>query len=417
MTLTNEQVLGYYSRRDIQKELLSSAKDREVAVRFKDGGFGRRPDTLQFETDILEFAKQGVTSFHISEERWVDPLDLKTGMNRKQLDELRSGWDLVLDIDSPEVKYSKILSELLYESLKFHDITNVGCKFSGNKGFHLIVPFESMPDSINNTETKLLFPEAARIIASYLISMVEKPFRERIAALKCKLDIEDLLKVDTVLISSRHMFRAPYSLHEKSGLASIPIDIERISEFEKEDAQIEKVITNIPFINYSSSAKNEIRNLLLQAYDWDSRNKKIIIMPEKEKVVKEFEELDYKVELGFFPPCIKKGLEGVEDGKKRFLFILLNFLKSVGWNYEETEDLAKEWNEKNEEPLKETYLLSQLSWHKRQTEKRLPPNCSNIAYYKDLRLCEKDNLCQRIKNPANYAVRKSRYTSKKKKAK
>ena len=39
-----------------------------------------------------------------------------------------------------------------------------------------------------------------------------------------KLDVEKFLEIDTVLISSRHLYRMPYSLHEKSGLVSLPIN-------------------------------------------------------------------------------------------------------------------------------------------------------------------------------------------------
>ena len=114
--------LRFYSRKDVQKEILKTAKDREVAFKFGDKGFGKRPDILQFEGDIFEMAKQGVTSFHFSEERWSNPLDLNTGMRRKDLDELRSGWDLILDIDGP-FELSQITAELLVDSLKFYEKT------------------------------------------------------------------------------------------------------------------------------------------------------------------------------------------------------------------------------------------------------------------------------------------------------
>ena len=247
MDLKKEEIISYYSREDIQEEIFRESKDREIAVRYAEGGFGKRPDILQFKNDVSELAKQGVTSFHMSEERWENPLDLRTGMNRKQLDELRKGWDLVFDIDSPDVEFSKVVAELLIDSLKFNDIENIGCKYSGNKGFHLVVPFESMPETINQKETRTLFPELARTIMAYLIGMIEEPLKQKIEDLNLDINIEELLQVDIVLISSRHMFRAPYSLHEKSGLVSIPLDVNNISEFKKEQAKIGNVNTDIMF--------------------------------------------------------------------------------------------------------------------------------------------------------------------------
>ncbi|HLC22204.1 MAG TPA: hypothetical protein VJJ79_00335, partial [Candidatus Nanoarchaeia archaeon] len=70
-------------------------QDREIAPRYNEG-FGRRPDVLQFPGDVLELARKGATSFHISEERWEDPLTLKTGLRKRDLEENRRGWDLIL---------------------------------------------------------------------------------------------------------------------------------------------------------------------------------------------------------------------------------------------------------------------------------------------------------------------------------
>ena len=108
-------------------------------------------------------------------------------------------------------------------------------------------------------------------------------------------------------------------------------------------------------------------------------------------------------------------LNGLKDGRKRSLFILINFLTSVGWDYEKIEKLLWEWNKRNEEPLREVYILGQLRYHKQQRKKILPPNCSNTMYYKDFQVCLPDNLCSKIKNPVNYSIRKTRYLNKEKK--
>ena len=93
-------ILKFYSRKDIQKEIFRLSQNREIAVKYGDKGFGKRPDILEYQADISELAKQGVTSFHGSVERWKNPLELKPGMTKTQLDAIRLGWDLVIDIDS-----------------------------------------------------------------------------------------------------------------------------------------------------------------------------------------------------------------------------------------------------------------------------------------------------------------------------
>ena len=98
--------LSHYKRADIQEEIIANARDREIAIKFNDS-FGKRPDVLRNNSDILELAKQGATSFHASEELWRSPLQLDPMMKRIDVENLRIGWDLVLDIDCKFLDYSK----------------------------------------------------------------------------------------------------------------------------------------------------------------------------------------------------------------------------------------------------------------------------------------------------------------------
>ena len=392
-------LLKYYSNKKIQEFLLKISQNREFIAKFNDS-FSKRPDTLQFENDIIEFVKKGATSFHISEEYWSNPLLLKSGMSQTELNNLRKGWDLILDIDGP-LEFSKITADLIIEALKFHDVENFTIKFSGNKGFHIAISSNAFPDQIDNKKIKDLFPEGPRIIASYLKEMIKDTLTERIIEKIPKEDIKknfdpfSIVDIDTVLISNRHLFRAPYSYHEKSGLISIPINKKNILNFNKEQALPENISFNEKFL--SKCDEKEASKLIMQAFDWNKR------LPQTEiKIQKQYSEITQKISMELFPSSIKKGLLGLEDGKKRFLFIILNFLKSLNYNHEEIEKLIEEWNKKNKMPLKEGYIKSQLIWHKRQN-KILPPNYSNKAYYDDIGLKPKDNELK-FKNPVNYSL-------------
>lgn len=393
-------MLSYYSRPEIKEQITKSAKGKELGVRYSDKGFGKRPDMIQFESDVEELAKSGASSFHITEETWSNPLELKAGMTRRQLDILRTGWDLVIDIDSENLEHSKIIAKFLIEALKFHDVKSIYCKFSGNKGFHIAIPFEAFPKQINDKETRLLFPEGPKAIMEYISDMVKK------YALDAMPDKEiKELELDTILISSRHMFRAPYSLHEKSGLVSMPIELDKIMEFNKPDAEPSKIKTDITFLDRNKIEYPDAEKLIIQALDWVSKKQKSKEL--KEELLENIENKSYtevkdKIPEKFFPECIKKGLEGLEDGKKRFLFILLNFLRCVNWPIEDIEKKVKEWNAKNREPLRENYIVSQISWHRRQKEKIPPPNYDNAAYYKDLRIEDPEHIMKKFKNPVNY---------------
>src|SRR3989338_2953924 len=172
---TLSEILKHYKREDIQQEIIENAQDREVAIKFGDKGFGKRPDILKYPKDIVELAKQGATSFHAWEELWRNPLQLDLMMKKKDREDLRIGWDLVLDIDCKFVEYSKITADLLIKALKFQGITSASCKFSGGTGFHIGVPFDSFPSRVHDKEIRLWFPDGARAIALYLKEMIKNP--------------------------------------------------------------------------------------------------------------------------------------------------------------------------------------------------------------------------------------------------
>lgn len=419
--------LRYYSRSDIQREIVKSSINKEVVARFTER-FGKRPDTVSYPADVFELVKQGATSFHVSEELWKNPLLLNPSMKRRELDNLRTGFDLVFDIDCSFFDYSRIAADLVVKFLKhYHNISSVTAKFSGNKGFHIAIPFEALPKRIGDEQTKNLFPELARKIAFYIKESIKKPLGKKIMELEKNdfnkimqrtekkekeirsieeetgdiyLNVEPFLAIDTLLISSRHLFRAPYSLHEKSGLASMPLDPERILDFKKEEASPERVKVKHPFLEKSNVKSEEAKNLVLQAFEFSFEKDQ---NRAESKTEKEFVIPATALPEKYFSPCIKCILKGLEDGRKRAVFILINYLRCNGWSYKDIEKLIEEWNQRNKEPLREVYWKSQLRYHQQQKKQILPPNCDNKSYYQDIRICFPDNRCRKIRNPVNYS--------------
>lgn len=427
-------VLKYYKRPEIQRAIVDAAEHKEIAMSYGGTGYGKRPDVLHYPRDILEMVKRGGTSFHCSEELWHNPLQVTTGMKPTELNELRKGWDLILDIDCPELEYSKIAGDLLVHALKHHGVKHISVKFSGNHGFHIGIPFEAFPATVNGKPVKDLFPDGPRRIASYLQDMIRDPLAQRLLEKHPLATIAQnigkpanelstngrfnpfaVLAIDTVLIASRHLYRMPYSLNEKSGLVSTVIKPEDILTFDKNTARPELVKDTPPFLQRDPIIPGEARQLLVNAFDHNVK-----IEPDIEIKKKEYEPVTEAVPEEYFPPCIKTISQGLEDGRKRALFILLNFLKSVGWSYDQIETYLHQWNERNPEPLREVVINGHLRHHKNTKKKILPPNCTNKAYMVDLGVCNPDGFCKantdprnekfapRIKNPANYAVAKQR---------
>lgn len=486
----------YYSRPDVQKAIFEFSKNREIVPKYFEG-FGKRPDSLQYAGDILELVKKGATSFHCSEELWEDPLKIVTGMDEEQLNKLRIGWDLLIDIDCPWIDYSKLAVEAIVTVFKNHGISDVGIKFSGSKGFHILLPWKAFPKELAGEKTSNLFPEISKKIVAYiefkarpiLESLLDEKDKQRIResgkikegvkcnncgelgqeyisinylcpkchrqelrkmSLKdeknyqcpdCKISLEikdskniyicnkcnisseqnssnfsvgriesdifEILGLDLILVSSRHLFRMPYSLHEKTALASVVLDKNKIQDFQLIDADTMKIKVRkfIPDVK-----EGEASELLIQALDWHKENN-LESKDEKRK-------FDYKpIRLANlseknFPPCVHKILQGIADGKKRALFVLINLFRSVGMDKDELEKRIEDWNKNNKPPLKQGYIKSQLSWSYRN-KPIMPPNCKE--FYQGIGICLQDEFCKLIKNPVNYVVRKNFQGNKSKK--
>jgi hypothetical protein len=441
MTLTLGTTLSYYKRKDIQDEMVRQAKDKEIAFRFDDY-FGKRPDVLTYPGDVLEVAKNKMTSVHCSEENWTNPLQISTSMKKEELASLRKGWDLVLDIDCKFFEYSRIAAYHTIKALQANGVKSITCKFSGNKGFHIAVPFEAFPSSVAGKKMAELFPDAPRRIAMYITEMIRKPLADDILKLEggsfkkimektgmkseeitrfeknefgdriAGLNVDPFLEIDTILISSRHMFRMAYSLHEKSGLVSVPLDIDHVLEFEKEHARPEAVEVKHPFLERNIMF-SDAEKLLKNAIDFAPQAVESLGEETKKKLEfaqKEFEMPEKAIGEEAFPPCIKLMLAGLEDGRKRSCFALINFLASAGWEYDAIEARLLKWNENNpNEGLRPQYIMGQVRYAKQQGKKPLPPpSCNNPNYYKGLQICKPDQLCAKIKNPLQYAKLKQR---------
>ncbi|MCD6591330.1 MAG: hypothetical protein J7K72_05150 [Candidatus Aenigmarchaeota archaeon] len=413
------QIYEYYSREDVQEFLINFGRNREVVGVFKTGSYSQRPNILVYPNDIVAMVKTGVIEFHSSLERWSQPMNIKL----ENYEKFRVGWDLILDVDCENIEHGKIASNIFVWALREHGIKNISVKFTGGTGFHIGIPWESMPAEVDYKPTVTQYPDIARKIVMYL-KYFSKGKLEK--ALLSKFDVEELAEqsgkamgeiltdegidpykvvdIDPVLISPRHLFRMPYSLNRKTFLVSLPIKTRDIPEFNARLASPEKVKITTGFLD--KYEPDEASVLITQAVDWFMRiNKKI----KKKKTVSAITKV---VPIENFPPCIKNILKGLSDGRKRSVFILINFLRSCKWKWENIEKLIGEWNERNKPPLRESYIRGQIRWHKSRGKDILPPNCHHSGWYDDFGVCKPDEKCKKIKNPVNYVFKKYRKRSK-----
>jgi len=410
-----EQIEEYYAKDNICEIIAEVAANREVVPIYTDGSFGKRPSIVNYAKDVEELIKEGAVSFHGSVERWYNPMLLRTDMKKSEYDELRKGWDLVIDIDAKSLEYAKVAAKLFVSLLKSYDISSFTVKFSGRRGWHIAIPYEAFPQEINGKPTKLEFPRLPRIIISYMKKIVENELRKRIERIK-GVQISDpyrYVEVDTNVISVRHLFRLPYSLHTSTWLVSLPISYKKIEGFEIDEARPEVVKVKEKFLVVEATpeeATELVRNAVFWYEEYRER-KREVETAERDVEMKIKEKPRKAVDPKYFPPCIKKIMEGLDDGRKRAVFVLTTFLYYMGWSLEKIEKfLYEEWNKRNREPLRESVIRASLRHQKRRLEKKLdvqlPPNCDHENYYKGMGVCEPDNICEGIRNPLTYALKR-----------
>lgn len=361
-------------------------------------------------------------------------MKLDVGLSKASMDAMRIGWDILFDVDVDDFEIAKKTVMQLIETFKDHGISSCSVKFTGGSSFHLGIPFESLPENINSQPTSAQYPELLQKIIEYVKWYMKDQLKEEIASLaspeeiakkigKSAEQIEENGELDPFKIvsmdvfGSRHLFRLPYTLHEKTLNVSLPIRPSDVARFEIQQAQPEKAKVAEKFL-VPMTRLHDAEALVIEALDWSSKH----MVEVKEEIPKILVKKNIRtVPEEYFPPCVKIALSGLAEGRKRSLFILTNFLRNMGWSLDKIESKIMEWNEHNIPPIRTNYLRTQLRWHFRQERNLLPPNCDNQNFYVSMGICKPDETCTNgtgrivIKNPVNYPFKKLKIGKKRKK--
>ncbi|MEM2936621.1 MAG: DNA primase noncatalytic subunit PriX, partial [Candidatus Bathyarchaeia archaeon] len=207
----------YYLRKDFLEAMEPWLFGREIWITNAPRPlYASNTDELR---DLIErYSPEGPGPFSLlfSVETFSDPPRLGT----ESPDSLRITWDFFLDIDAEDFQAAKLAASKALKTLRLFGVRNFLLKFSGRRGFHLVIPGLSL-DIFGPGEFRAAYPRLAIGLARWFEAVMGEPS----------------VKVDLGVYKPRQMMRAPYSLHERTGLASVPV--EDPGTFKVEDARIE----------------------------------------------------------------------------------------------------------------------------------------------------------------------------------
>ena len=271
-------------------------------------------DKNEFKDLIERYGVNEPFHFFLSVEIFSEPLKLKT----ERPESLRVSWDFFLDLDSEDFTATKRAAAKALKALKMFNVENYLLKFSGRRGFHLIIPGLSL-DVFAPGEFRQAYPKLAISLAEWFKAVIN----------------EQTVKVDISVYKPRQLMRAPYSIHEETGLVSVPV--ENPLEFKLEDAKIES-IKEIPPLPLKGRA-GEAQELLVSLRDWLKEHKEELGL----KIISRGEIGERKIRAYGW---IEKILENpLDDGRHRLLWLVIApYLVNIkGLPLHEAEEIAYGW--------------------------------------------------------------------------
>ncbi len=201
-------------------------------------------------------------------------IDIIPSVHRINVD--RPDW-LVVDIDpGPKVDFEKTkeVAEITYKIFKNFDL-NPAIKFSGSRGFQVWAliedfefPAEYEPIVLKGGKREknyfTLFSDFVRVIQREVEKEVPKLTTCETLS---KKEREDKILLDPSSMKPLGLVRAPYSVHSKTGLVSLPLNLKEVKDFEFEQARTENVLERYEkrgneFILRPSNPKKLIQELI-----------------------------------------------------------------------------------------------------------------------------------------------------------
>lgn len=245
--------------------------------------------------------------------------------NSSKIDEAELYGNLYLDFDDVNnldnaredvihtLSFFKIVYDIPYDQTKIY--------FSGNKGFHLIIPKEILGIEPNKN-----------------LNGIFKTIAEQVNTFSSHKT------VDLKIYDNKRLFRLPNSIHGQTGLYKIiltPDELFNLSESEIKNLARNPRTMTLPI---KSVVNPTAHNQYLKAIKSYEDNAK--------EILKRGKGFRYKKTLNIVPQCIKNILEnGAEEGSRNVtIACLTSFYKQTGKTLDEITEIISDWNSKNKKP-------------------------------------------------------------------
>lgn len=239
--------------------------------------------------------------------------------------------DLNTDEDLENLKIDLLLVLSTLDLLMGITEDNIAIYFSGNKGFHIIIP-----------------PSIFGLVPHKNLNLVYKRIAEEL------YDITTFKTVDLKIYDKRRLIRVVNSINEKTGLYKVPISSKKLNTMgleqlkayassPKETREIIDTKKKTKAIAYIKSLIEEDKRRAQNKRNKNNINYKKVFKKKKMPKV----------------PCIKNIVEnGASIGQRNDTTVALSsIIFQSGYDFEETMQMVKYWNEsKNEEPLKDSEI-------------------------------------------------------------
>jgi len=215
---------SFYLRNDVLEALAFQATNRELALYWgKDRTIrGLKAESVEELRSIIDrYTTDRPFSILRSVEEFSEPLEV----GNKPPSSLRIGWDLLVDIDSENFNDSRRAAVKLIKLYNTFKIPYF-LKFSGRRGFHFITPGRIFEVGTKR-EWLDAYPTLPEKIARFINACLNEP----------------KVKLDMAVYNVRRLNRMAYSIHQESGLTSIPVEDPTV--FKVEEAKLENVKVDI----------------------------------------------------------------------------------------------------------------------------------------------------------------------------